>query len=122
MVRVSNAEPLMSAFLMASVLFAMEEFKELRALVERGFKEEGDVEKAFTLVQRSKGIERTHALAKYLFLNTKTCIAYLQHTSTHTRSCREHCDRAVDAISMLKPSPYRDALARLTDKVLSRTN
>jgi hypothetical protein len=43
----------------------MEEFGELRALVERGFKEEGDVEKAFSLVQRSQGIARTHALAQY---------------------------------------------------------
>jgi hexaprenyl-diphosphate synthase len=82
----------------APVLFAMEEFGELRGLVERGFKEEGDVEKAFSLVQRSQGIARTHALAK------------------------EHCDKAVEAIGQLAPSPYRDALARLTEKVLSRSH
>ncbi len=36
------------------VLFAMEEFPEMRRLVERGFKEEGDVAKAFSLVQSSQ--------------------------------------------------------------------
>lgn len=82
----------------APVLFAMEEFGELRALVERGFKEEGDVEKAFSLVQRSQGIARTHALAQ------------------------EHCAKAVETIGQLAPSPYRDALARLTEKVLSRSS
>lgn len=53
----------------APVLFAMEEFGELRALVERGFKNEGDVEKALALVRESQGIQRTHALAKYFFFS-----------------------------------------------------
>lgn len=82
----------------APVLFAMEEFGELRTLAERGFKEEGDVVRAFSLVQRSQGISRTHALAK------------------------DHCDKAVEAIKQLGASPYREALAKLTEKVLSRPN
>jgi geranylgeranyl pyrophosphate synthase len=115
------------------VLFAMEEFGELRALVERGFKEEGDVEKAFSLVQRSQGIARTHALAQYApwpsFLSCTRSVAVLwssdvargvDHTTTTQR--REHCAKAVETIGQLAPSPYRDALARLTEKVLSRSS
>lgn len=115
-----------------AVLFAMEEFGELRALVERGFKEEGDVEKAFSLVQRSQGIARTHALAQYapwpsLLSRTRSVIVVLwsdvaRASTTQQPQRREHCAKAVETIGQLAPSPYRDALARLTEKVLSRSS
>ena len=55
---------LRSGLATAPVLFAVEEFpEELRPLVQRKFKEEGDVEAARAAVERSRGIERTRELA-----------------------------------------------------------
>lgn len=82
----------------APALFAMEQFPEMKDLIRRQFREPGDVERALELVRQSDGIERTLALAK------------------------EHCGRAVAAISHLAPSPARDGLIGLTEKVLTRSH
>ena len=48
----------------APVLFAAEEFPEIRDLIGRRFKKEGDVEQAAAWVKRSSGIEKTKRLAR----------------------------------------------------------
>jgi geranylgeranyl pyrophosphate synthase len=65
--------------------------------MDRKFKEAGDVDKAVELVFQSSGIERTKELA------------------------RVHADYAMDALLMLHPSPSRDALLHLANKVVVRT-
>ncbi|KAM3309657.1 hypothetical protein ACQJBY_030752 [Aegilops geniculata] len=47
----------------APVLFAMEEFPELREIVERGFDDPSDVATALEYLAKSQGIERTRLLA-----------------------------------------------------------
>jgi geranylgeranyl pyrophosphate synthase len=81
----------------APVLFAAEEFPDLEPLMDRKFKEAGDVDKAVEFVFQSSGIERTKELA------------------------RVHADYAMDALLMLHPSPSRDALLHLANKVVART-
>ncbi|CAM0135963.1 coq1 putative hexaprenyl diphosphate synthase [Umbelopsis sp. WA50703] len=81
----------------APVLFAWEEFPELGPLIKRKFSEEGDVEKARTLVYKSDGLKKTTILAE------------------------SHCQAAINAISELPPSDARSALIQLTEKVLTRT-
>jgi geranylgeranyl pyrophosphate synthase len=81
----------------APVLFAAEEFPELEVMMDRKFKEEGDLEKARDLVLRSRGIERTKELA------------------------RVHAERAMEAVLAWKPSVHRDALINLAYKVVQRT-
>lgn len=80
----------------APVLFASEQFPELNTLILRHFEQEGDIERAVELVNKSDGIERARALAK------------------------EHCDLAVELVSKLPESKERDALMSLPKKVLSR--
>jgi geranylgeranyl pyrophosphate synthase len=81
----------------APVLFACEEFPELGLMVDRKFKEDGDVERAVELVFKSAGIERTKELA------------------------RVHAERAMDAILELDPSLHRDSLIHLANRVVERT-
>lgn len=81
----------------APVLFAAEEFPELEVMMDRKFKDEGDLEKARDLVLRSRGIERTKELA------------------------RVHAERAMEAVLAWKPSVHRDALINLAYKVVQRT-
>lgn len=83
----------------APVLFAAEMFpSEMELLMERKFREEGDVESAVELVRRSDGIVRTKDLA------------------------RVHVELAIDAILELDQSVYRDSLIHLGHKVLGRTH
>jgi geranylgeranyl pyrophosphate synthase len=81
----------------APVLFACEEFPELGLMVDRKFKEDGDVERAVELVFKSAGIERTKELA------------------------RVHAERAMDAILELDASLHRDSLIHLANRVVERT-
>ena len=81
----------------APVLFAAEEYPELEVMMDRKFKEEGDVEKSRELVLQSKGIDRTKRLA------------------------RVHAERAMEAILPWEPTEYRDALINLAYKVVQRT-
>jgi hexaprenyl-diphosphate synthase len=82
----------------APVLFAAEEYPdELEPLIRRKFKQDGDVDRAVELVLASNGMERTKNLA------------------------RVHAECAMEALLVLKPSLYRDALVHLSSKVVSRT-
>lgn len=80
------------------VLFAAEEYPELGPLMDRKFKQDGDLEAAVELVFASDGIERTKQLA------------------------RVHAELAMDAIlEHLQPSKHRDSLIYLAHKVVART-
>ena len=77
----------------APVLFAAEKFPELNDMIGRRFEEDGDVEKAFKLVQESGGLEETRVLAK------------------------KHCDAAIVALEHFDDSEYKTALVNMCDKV-----
>uniref|UniRef100_A0AAQ5ZBI9 All trans-polyprenyl-diphosphate synthase PDSS1 n=1 Tax=Amphiprion ocellaris TaxID=80972 RepID=A0AAQ5ZBI9_AMPOC len=78
------------------VLFACQQFPELHAMIMRRFSSNGDVDRAWQYVIQSDGVEQTSFLAK------------------------RYCQEAIRQISMLRPSPERDALIRLTEMVLTR--
>ncbi|GMK56598.1 hypothetical protein CspeluHIS016_0304380 [Cutaneotrichosporon spelunceum] len=80
----------------APALFAWEEHPELGPLIARKFEGEGDTEVALDLVNRSRGMERTAALAG------------------------EFAAEARRLVELLPPSPARDALVGLTVKVIDR--
>lgn len=80
----------------APVLYAAEEFRELRPMIKRRFGEPGDIEKASKLVHSSDGIRRAELLAIF------------------------HAQSAVDALQKLPPSEARSALVRLTEIVITR--
>lgn len=85
------------------ILFAMEEFPQLREVVDRGFDNPSDVDITLGYVGKSQGIERTRELAA------------------------EHANRAVEAIDALPESDDEDvlisrrALVDLTQRVIKRT-
>jgi len=78
-------------------LFAWEEHPEMGPLIERKFKEDGDVEYARDLVRRSSGVERTRDLAM------------------------AHAEKAREVLSLLPESEARGALEVLTERVVKRT-
>lgn len=80
----------------APVLFACEKYPELNPMIMRRFQEPGDVEKAFELVHKSRGLEQTQFLAK------------------------QHCQEAARLASLLQESPYQKGLIVATDYVLNR--
>jgi hexaprenyl-diphosphate synthase len=80
----------------APALFAWEEHPELGPLIARKFEGEGDAEIALDLVNRSRGMERTAALA------------------------RDFAAEARRLVELLPQSPARDALVGLTVKVVDR--
>ncbi|CAG8479501.1 13691_t:CDS:2 [Ambispora leptoticha] len=80
----------------APVLYAWEEFPELGPLIDRKFKDKGDIEMTRNLVYQSKGLEKTKLLAA------------------------SHCKKAISSILNLPKSDARSALVQLTDKVLTR--
>jgi all-trans-nonaprenyl-diphosphate synthase len=82
--------------LTAPVLFALEEYPQLRGLIDREFSEVGDIEKALELVHNSGGISRSRDLAK-----------------THVKS-------ALTAIEWLPSSAPKQSLIGLTNYVLDR--
>jgi geranylgeranyl pyrophosphate synthase len=81
----------------APVLFAAEDQPGLEPLINRKFREDGDVETALDLIYRTDGIERTKELA------------------------RIHAEKAMDAVLPFAPTMYRDALVQLAHKVVART-
>ena len=81
----------------APVLFAAEEYPELEVMMDRKFKEEGDVQTSRELVLQSRGIERTKELA------------------------RVHAERAMEAILPWEATEHRDALINLAYKIVQRT-
>uniref|UniRef100_A0A3P9H7Z0 All trans-polyprenyl-diphosphate synthase PDSS1 n=1 Tax=Oryzias latipes TaxID=8090 RepID=A0A3P9H7Z0_ORYLA len=78
------------------VLFACQQFPELHAMIMRRFSSKGDVDRAWQYVLKSDGVQQTSFLA------------------------RRYCQEAIRQVSLLRPSPERDALIRLTELVLSR--
>ncbi|CAH0553204.1 unnamed protein product [Brassicogethes aeneus] len=80
----------------APVLFACEKFPELNPMIMRRFQEPGDVEKAFELVHKSRGLEQTQFLAK------------------------QHCQEAARLANLLQESPYQKGLIVAADYVLNR--
>ncbi|XP_022604498.1 decaprenyl-diphosphate synthase subunit 1 isoform X1 [Seriola dumerili] len=78
------------------VLFACQQFPELHAMIMRRFSSNGDVDRAWQYVLQSDGVQQTNFLAQ------------------------RYCQEAIRQISMLRPSPERDALIRLTEMVLTR--
>ncbi len=82
----------------APVLFAAETYPELEMMMDRKFKEPGDVDIAKQLVFESNGIERTKQLA------------------------RVHAEMSMEAAMQLDDSVHRDALINLAYKVVRRTS
>lgn len=83
----------------APVLFAAEQFStDMLPLLDRKFRDNGDVDRAVELVFASEGIQRTKALAQV------------------------HAELAIAAILELGPSAHRDALVHLAQKVVNRTS
>jgi all-trans-nonaprenyl-diphosphate synthase len=87
---------LISGNITAPVLFAMEENPNLITLIDREFKQEGDIEQALQIVNESQGIDRARNLAGY------------------------HAKLAVKQLECLKPSGASRSLFELADYVLSR--
>ena len=87
---------LISGNITAPVLFAMEENPDLITLIDREFKQEGDIEQALQIVNESQGIDRARDLAGY------------------------HAKLAVKQLECLKPSGASRSLFELADYVLSR--
>jgi len=87
---------LISGNITAPVLFAMEENPNLITLIDREFKQKGDIEQALQIVNESQGIERARDLARY------------------------HAKLAVKQLECLKPSGASRSLFELADYVLSR--
>ncbi|GFH51339.1 hypothetical protein CTEN210_07815 [Chaetoceros tenuissimus] len=82
----------------APVLFAAEMYpNDLNKLIDRKFKEDGDVDTAVDFVRKSDGIQRTKDLAQV------------------------HVEIAIEAIEELEQSDYRDSLIHLAHKVIDRT-
>lgn len=80
----------------APILFASDSVKELRPLIERKFKNNGDVQKAVQLASQTDCIERSYELADF------------------------HAQSATDALMELPESEARSALLRLLHVAISR--
>lgn len=80
----------------APILYASETVKELKPLIERRFKEKGDVVKAVSLAASTDCIARSYALAEF------------------------HIQQAVNALSRLHDTESKNALIRLLHMVISR--
>lgn len=80
----------------APVLYAADEFRELRPMIKRRFKNPGDCQEAARLVRSSDGLRRAEQLALF------------------------HAQSAIDALKKLPPSEARSALVQLTEIVVSR--
>ncbi len=85
-----------SGNLTAPALYALEEKPYLEELVERQFSKPGDLESAIALIQDSKGMERSRALAAH------------------------HARLAVEHLADLPSSQSKQALINMADYVLSR--
>lgn len=80
----------------APILFASQTSKELRPLIERRFKEKGDIQKAVQLASSTNCVEQSYNLAEF------------------------HAQRAVEALNRLPESDFRKALFRVLHQALSR--
>lgn len=80
----------------APLLFAWKDDRSLGKLVGRKFSQEGDVQQAREIVNRSSGLEQTRALAQ------------------------EYVDKAIDAISFFPESEAKAGLIEMCTKVMKR--
>ncbi|KAF3934371.1 Dimethylallyltranstransferase [Dactylella cylindrospora] len=80
----------------APVLFAWEQYEELGPMIKRKFSEPGDVEKAWSMVQKSSGLEQTKALAE------------------------SFSQKAIDAIAIFPDSEAKEGLEQIARKGLTR--
>ncbi|KAF8559910.1 terpenoid synthase [Imleria badia] len=78
------------------VLYAAEEYPELEPLIARGFKHDGDVERALSLIHASSGVSRTRDLAQ------------------------AYAEKAREVLAVLPASEAREALEALTEGVVRR--
>ena len=81
----------------APALFALQEYPQLKDLINRRFENEGDVQSAREYIVKSNGIERTKELAS------------------------AYCEDARKSIERFATGDARDALLDLTHNVLVRT-
>ena len=82
----------------APVLFAAQEFPELNALISRRFRSQGDVDTAWRLVTRSRGLQRTEELA----------LGYR--------------DAALRSIGSMRESEHKEELRDIGHMVINRDN
>jgi len=78
------------------VLFAALEHPQLNAMIMRRFSEKSDAKRAFELVNKSSGIEKTKDLAS------------------------KYCDNAINALNKLDESDAKNYLKYLTKNIVSR--
>ena len=82
----------------APILYASEENRELIPLIQRRFKEKGDVQRAVKLASETNGVERAFQLTDF------------------------HAQSAMVALSKLPPSEARSALTRLLHLAIARSS
>jgi len=82
----------------APALYATSEFPELIPMMERGFSVEGDLPKAYEIVHKSKGIEKTRQLAN------------------------EHIEKAISQLNQLSDSKAKQALLDIAKLVVNRSS
>lgn len=80
----------------ACILYASMEVKEIRPLIQRRFKEKGDIQKAVEMASKTDCIAQSYNLAEF------------------------HAQKAVDALDRIPPSDARSALLRLLHTAISR--
>lgn len=93
-----TASDLVSGNLTAPVLYALEEKPYLKTLIEREFKEEGDIEQALALVRESNGIQRAKELLK------------------------QEAHQAAQSLVCLAPSASTQALLEMSNYVIDRVH
>ena len=69
--------------LTAPVLYAMQEFPGLEALIEREFKQEGDLQQALSIIDDSQGIVLSRQLATEHTRRARECLAQLPKTESY---------------------------------------
>ncbi|PSC71876.1 geranyl diphosphate synthase [Micractinium conductrix] len=92
---------LSSGLATAPVLYAAEEQPELLPLIQRRFKEEGDVEAATAAVERSSGLQRTRQLAAFHAGEAAAALAAMappatEHAAEHRRGLLEITQRVLN--------------------------
>ena len=80
----------------ACILYASQEVKEIRPLIQRRFSESGDIQKAVAMAAKTDCIAKSYNLAEF------------------------HAQKAVEALDRLQPSEARSALLRLLHTAISR--
>jgi geranylgeranyl pyrophosphate synthase len=80
----------------APILYASQTMKDIRPLIERRFKEKGDVQRAVAMASTTDCVQKSYELAEF------------------------HSELAVQALMKFPPTESRKALLRLLHQVISR--